>query len=237
MVPLQTYKIITIPSPDPLERPSASTAGGHASGHSSAVHSNSTTGSGSPLYQVREDGAVGGTSPSDRAADRAAVFAAASAAALQQSKDGAPAPASEQQQQGDGQDLRAGSAPVQSLSRAEGPASGRFSTTSDSYRKRTMHVHIGPEAEINEEEYMAGERPALAWLPHRSPAQAACGARQSARVCMTGLSPLHISALGVAGEVETLAETWMLMEYCDRCVGQHTPKTALQKSSRGAADD
>jgi hypothetical protein len=151
---LQTYKVITIPSPDPLERPSLSTSGGHTSGRSSAVHSNNTNdSSGAPAQQPGQDSSV-----RKSLSDRAAAFATASAtAARQPGNGGACGDASGQQQQQSDQELRAGSAPVGPVSAADKPASGRFTTASDGYRKRTMSVRIDPEAEIDEEQYMNGE--------------------------------------------------------------------------------
>jgi hypothetical protein len=153
---LQTYKVITIPSPDPLERPSqSSNSGGHTSGRSSAVHSNNTNGSsGGQLQRLREDGSVRGNSLSDRAT----AFATTSATAAQQAGNGGPGSASgQQQQQESGQELRVGSAPVQPVTTVDRPATGRFTTTSDGHRMRTMSVRIDPEAEIDEEQYMNGE--------------------------------------------------------------------------------
>lgn len=150
---LQTYRVITIPTPDPLERPSLSTAGSHSSaGRSSATAShNNTGGSASTLEQLREEG-QGGTMLSDRAS----AFAAASAAAQQQ--PGLRQQPGQPRQQQQDQEPRAGSAPVQSAAAPERSASGRFAGTSDGYRKRTMSVRVDLEAAIDEERYMAGEQ-------------------------------------------------------------------------------
>lgn len=157
-MPLQTYKVITIPSPDPLERPSLSTSGGPTSGRSSGMHSNNTnSSSGGALQQLRDEGS--GRSRGNSLSDRAAAFARVSADAAQQQGDGAPAASADQQQQQSGQELRAGSAPVQSPSVAGAPTSGRFTTTSDGYRKRTMSVRVDAEAEIDVDQYLHGTIP------------------------------------------------------------------------------
>lgn len=116
------------------------------------MHSNNTNGSsGGALQQVNEDGSV-----RKSLSDRAAAFATTSATAAQQPGDGGAGDPSGHQQQQSGQELRAGSAPVQPVTTVDRPASGRFTTTSDGYRMRTMSVRIDPDAEIDEEQYMNG---------------------------------------------------------------------------------
>ena len=121
------------------------------------MHSNNTnSSSGGALQRLREDGSVRGNSLSDRAA----AFATTSAMAAQQPGDGKPGVLSgqqQQQQQQDGQELRVGSAPVLPVTTVDRPATGRFTTTSDGHRMRTMSVRIDQEAEIDEEQYMNGE--------------------------------------------------------------------------------
>lgn len=141
---------------------------------------NNAGGLGAVLKQLREEAQDGSALSA-----RAPAFAAASAAADHQQAAGSgaaaaldsaqppqsqqqqqPGPSQQQQQaqqqqpgqqqQEQGQ-LRAGSASEASAAGLERTASGRFTTTSDGYRKRTMSVRIDPEAAIDEERYIAGE--------------------------------------------------------------------------------